>query len=34
MADEVEHIAGAVVEVGGYKRVDYSKLDVPFEKIG
>lgn len=34
MADQVEHVAGAVSEVGGYKHVDYSKLDVPFERIG
>lgn len=33
MADEVEHIPGAVSQRGGYSFVDYSKVDVPFERV-
>jgi len=33
MADEVEHIEGAVINMGEYKWVDYSKVDVEFKKI-
>ena len=35
MADEIEHIDGAVIERNGYKWVDYSmkEIDVEFKKI-
>ena len=34
MAQEVEHIPGAVVEhPDGYKMVDYSKIGIPFERL-
>lgn len=32
MADEVEHIPGAVVQINGVKRVDYSVVGVQFRK--
>lgn len=34
MAQEVEHIVGAVIEEDGFKKVDYSKLPVAFERVG
>jgi hypothetical protein len=33
MADEVEHIAGAVHEIDGYKHVDYSRVPVAFRRV-
>lgn len=33
MADEVEHIDGAVVNMGEYKWVNYDKVDVEFKQI-
>ena len=35
MADEIEHIDGAVIDMGGYKYVDYGmeEVDVEFKQI-
>jgi len=33
MADEVEHIPGAVVEIRGFKHVDYDRLGFDMEQV-
>jgi hypothetical protein len=33
MAHEVEHIEGAVINMGEYKWVNYNKIDVEFKQI-